>query len=283
MILIIGAGSMGQRRIRCLKKLEYHDLCAYDPRPDRCNIEGVRCSTDFEAIGDKPDAVFICTPPDQHLAYMVNCSKFGIPFFVEHGISAKGMSLVNASYAHPSCTMLFNPVVALLGHHVFDSEYGDLSNIIYHCGQYLPDWHPDEPVSQFYVSKKATGGAREIVPFELTWMVDLFGLPKVKGNARKTIDIPGAETIDDTYNLLLDWGKYQGVLTVDVVSRTPIRRLLINGSEKQCIYNLQEGISEEMYIQETKTFLDAVFNNGAWPNSLAEDIVVLKLLEDAEK
>jgi hypothetical protein len=176
--------------------------------------------------------------------------------------------------------MLFNSIVDKVRQ---DWANDTVSNVIYHCGQYLPDWHPNEPVSQFYVSKKETGGAREIVPFELTWMADLFGLPKVIGKARKTIDIPGAETIDDTYNILLDWGKFLGVLTVDVVSRTPIRRLLINGSEKQCIYNLQDGISEEMYIQETKCFLDAVFNNGVFPNTLHDDIAVLKLLEQAEK
>ena len=156
------------------KNLEYHDICGYDPRPDRCNIEGVKCSTEFDVVGDKPDAVFICTPPDQHLAYMVNCSKFGIPFFVEHGVEAKGMSLVNSKFAYPSCTMLFNPVIQKIRNEWSDpGDPNHVSNVIYHCGQYLPDWHPNEPVSQFYVSKKETGGAREIVPFELTWMVDL--------------------------------------------------------------------------------------------------------------
>lgn len=269
---------MGKRRIRCLKKLGITDICGYDPRPDRCNIEGVQCSTIFSIVGDKPEAVFICTPPDHHLQYMQACSQFGIPFFVEHGIFTSGLSNINSDFCYPSATMLFQPQIIELRQMLEEKAFGKISNIIYHCGQYLPDWHPHEPVSEFYVSKKETGGAREIVPFELTWLVDLFGAPKVTGNVRKTIDIPGAEAIDDTYNILLDWGNFLGILTVDVVSRMPIRRLLINGSERQAAFDLNQGITEDIYVAEVKAFLDAV-KGGKFPNSLQKDIAVLKLLK----
>jgi hypothetical protein len=39
----------------------------------------------------------------------------------------------------------------------------------------------------------------------------------VAANYRKTIEIPGAEYIDDTYNILLDYSNYLAVVTVDVV------------------------------------------------------------------
>ena len=55
---------------------------------------------------------------------------------------------------------------------------GQPLSFIYHSGQYLPDWHPWEDYRKFYVSKRETGACREIVPFELVWLIDLFG--KVK-------------------------------------------------------------------------------------------------------
>src|SRR5436190_1017169 len=45
----------------------------------------------------------------------------------------------------------------------------------HHVGQYLPDWHPWEDYRTFYVSRRATGAAREIVLFELNWLSSLFG------------------------------------------------------------------------------------------------------------
>ena len=89
-------------------------------------------------------------------------------------------------------------------------------------------------MSEYYVSNPATGGAREIVPFELTWITDIFGMPhKVFGNVRRTIRIPGAEKIDDTYNFLLDYGDLLATITIDVVSRSATRRLTINGDARQ--------------------------------------------------
>lgn len=37
--------------------------------------------------------------------------------------------------------------------------------------------HPWENVNEFYVSNRVTGGAREIVPYELTWIVHILGVP----------------------------------------------------------------------------------------------------------
>ena len=44
-----------------------------------------------------------------------------------------------------------------------------------------------------------------------------------------------------------------------------------------------KNIIEDMYIEEIKTFIDSVKNKGKFPNSLDEDIKVLKLLETIEK
>ena len=74
--------------------------------------------------------------------------------------------------------MLFHPAIKDIKRIIQSGEFGNITNFSYHSGQYLPDWHPWEKVSEYYVSNRETGGGREIVPFELTWIADVIGFPK---------------------------------------------------------------------------------------------------------
>ena len=92
-----------------------------------------------------------------------------------------------------------------------EDTLGKVANFSYHSGQYLPDWHPWERVADYYVSNPETGGAREIVPFELTWLTEVFGWPaSVSGERASTMDVGAA--IDDTYVLTLRYPRALGVL-----------------------------------------------------------------------
>ena len=323
--LIIGLGSMGKRRIRCLKELGINDLFGFDLREDRINESekkyGIKCFNDYEtALKDvSPNALIISVPPDKHHIYVKSAIKKSIHFFVEASVVDVGIKeaikeLKNKKIvAAPSATLYFHPAIHIISEIVKSGELGIISNVLLHSGQYLPDWHTYEPVSDYYVSNKATGGGREIVPFELSWFTRIFGMPdKIAGNFRKTIDIKGAEKIDDTYNILLDYKAFLAVVTVDVVSRFATRRLLINGSEKQLCWSWDENrvkiydpikekwdirnyemkdaengynnnIGENMYIDEIRNFIDAINGTDNFFNTLEKDLNILKLLYKAEQ
>jgi predicted dehydrogenase len=242
-----------------------------------------------------------------------------VPFFVEASVVDDGLAEVTQRVreaglvAAPSTTLHFHPAIAEIFRIVREGRLGRISNILLHSGQYLPDWHTYEPVSDYYVSDPATGGAREIVPFEMTWFVELFGLPRrVAGQFRKTIDIAGAPDIDDTYNCLLDYGSFLASVTVDVVSRNATRRLVINGDKAQLNWSWDDAairifdgesarwsevgyqmeqaapgynknIGENMYIDEIRAFLDAVAGKSPFPNTLERDHRVLELLYALER
>ncbi len=323
--LIVGLGSMGKRRIRCLKALGYHGIFGFDRREDR-RAEAVKLY-DIETFGDveeaiarcKPDALIISVPPDVHHVYMKIALSHGLHFFVEASVVDTDMEEIAAGAKRagivgvPSATLRFHPGIQLVGQIVRSGSLGKISNVMYHCGQFLPDWHTYEKVSDYYVSNPLTGGAREIVPFELTWLLDIIGMPqKVFANVRKTINIDGAEKIDDTYNCLLDFGGFLAVVTVDVVSRFATRRLTINGDAKQlrwdwdrnCVeiydpslkkweslsyempkaqtgYNV--NIGEKMYVDELKSFIDATQGGKPFINTLEDDHAILKLLYAFER
>lgn len=323
-ILVIGLGSMGKRRVRNLQALGIKNIIGLDTREDRReetkrNYQINTVSSFEEAItGYKFDAFVISLPPAIHHIYMKKAIELGIPAFIEASVvdtdfeqmirdaNDKGVCLA------PSCTLFFHPAIKKIAEIVQNNELGKISNFLYHSGQYLPDWHTYEDVSEYYVSKKETGGGREIVPFELTWITLVLGFPKrVVGLYKNAIQIKGADDIDDTYNLLMDYGQSIFNLSVDVVSRYATRRLVINGDKKQLYWNWDDNmikiydpelndweeikhetisaqsgynknITEQMYIDEMEAFLKAANNEIAFPNTLEHDHKVLKVLYAVE-
>lgn len=323
--IVLGLGSMGKRRIRCLQALGIKDIIGVDLRSDRreeaAQRYGIRTEEEISKVWQAfmPDVAIISVPPKAHVSFMNACIDHSVPFFVEASVVDDGLSDVIERLKHrsliaaPSTTLYFHPAISEISRLVRSNTLGKISNVMLHSGQYLPDWHTYEPVSDYYVSDPATGGAREIVPFEMTWFTELFGFPsRVACQYRKTIEIVGAEEIDDTYNGLLDYGSFLATITVDVVSRQATRRLTINGDKGQLIWSWDDAaikvfdgtsarwtefgyqmeaaepgynknIGENMYIDEIRTFLDAVAGKVDFPNTLERDHRVLKLLYALER
>jgi hypothetical protein len=177
-------------------------------------------------------------------------------------------------------------------------------------GQYLPDWHPWEDIKDFYVSRKETSAGREMVPFELTWMVDIFGWPREVFAFHGQASELGVE-IDDTYSINLKFDRMFGNVLVDVVARYANRNLVVNLEQASLLWNWNDkivklydarggrwiyyyepegkasagyhpSIVEEMYIDELRAFFAALEGKGEFPNSLPDDIKVLEILETLE-
>ena len=316
---------MGKRRVRCLQTLGYNEIAGFDLRQDRRDETekkyGIKIYNDV-ALAVKefnPTAFIISVPPHIHHEYIKLAIKHQKHYFVEASVVDTDMKAIKQSLraanivAAPSATMIFHPAIKQIMEIIKSGDLGSISNVIFHSGQYLPDWHPYEKVSDYYVSNPATGGAREIVPFELTWITHILGFPmRVCGNVRKTINIEGAEKIDDTYNFLLDYETCLATITIDVVSRIATRRLLVNGDQKQLLWDWNQkniqifdpkngqwqileyqmmsaeagynpNIGENMYIDELKAFIDAVEGKSSFINTMENDHNILKLLYAVEK
>lgn len=319
--LVIGLGSMGKRRIRCLKALGFQDIIGFDTREDRLiesadayKIQPVKELK--EELLQKVDAVIISTPPDLHTQYLKLAVNFRKPAFVEASVLLEHVSEIiqfnnDNIFIAPSCTLRFHPVIRDIKDIVRSGNYGKITNFSYHSGQFLPDWHPWENVKDFYVSKRETGAGREIVPFELTWIIDTMGWPKdVKGVFGKTLDVGAA--IDDTYAFLLDYQTYFGSVVVDVAARVATRNLILNLERAQLLWNWDDGalklfeaetkrwitfyqpespvatgynknLIENMYIEEINAFIKGIENPDYYPNNMNDDFKVLQLLDRIEQ
>ena len=319
--LVIGLGSMGRRRVRCLRQLGVQAIEGFDPRADRraqaAQEYGIPVRERLAAEDLRGfDVVVISTPPDHHHTAMAWAIEAGKPCFVEASVirdplpaldaKARGKGVVVA----PSCTLRFHSAIRDITQVVRSGRYGKACNFSYHCGQYLPDWHPWEKVTDYYVGNPLTGGAREIVPFELTWLVDALGWPvQVQGTKLRTTDV-GAP-IDDTYAAVLRFDGFVGTLVVDVVARQAVRKLTLNFERASLSWDWDGGvvrvweaepgrlvelhqpktvahagyhqnIGEAMYVAEVEAFLAAAQGRGTFPHSLQDDIRVLSLLEQIE-
>lgn len=325
-VLVIGLGSMGKRRIRNLRALKVSDVAGVDPREDRRHEAASKYSIatfgkiDQALVEFAPTALIISTPPDRHTDYAFLAYKHRLPSFIEasvvdaervlelHQLTSKSGPLMA-----PSCTMSYFPGPRKIKELVRGNAIGRVININYQTGQYLKDWHPWERIEEYYVSKRSVGGCREIVPFELTWLNDVFGEPEPIACLKARIGDLDVD-IDDIYHL---WIRYpDGILaniTVEVLSRPKAtREMRILGTEGQIVFSADENVvrvsrisapdwvrhelergeaeagyinPEEPYISEMRDFLAAVEKQdpSIFPNSLLKDYRVLQVLNALEQ
>lgn len=169
-LLIIGAGSIGERHIRNLLALGYHNLIVYRQRnlPFR-TIEArqVRVVTDFGAVEElRPKVAFITSPTAQHLSQAIACAALGMHLFIEKPLShttqglekLKEVVVRKGVYVYVGYMMHFHPLMAELKQIIHTGRYGRLLSFATHWGEYLPEWHPWEDYRTSYAARRELGG-----------------------------------------------------------------------------------------------------------------------------
>ena len=324
--LVIGLGSMGKRRVRNLLALGYKTIAGFDPREDRRaeakSKYGIDTYASFDVAVDafRPNALVISTSPEHHMTYAWAGFERGLPSFIEASVVDADRILelhrrtVDAPLLiAPSCTMRYYPGPKKVKELIRSGAIGRPLNVNYQTGQYLPDWHPWEQIEEFYVSARATGAGREIVPFELTWLNDLFGEPEPLACVKAKLTDMNAD-IDDIYHCLLRYPEQVlANVTVEVISRPKAtRELRVLGTEGELVFSADEDCvryantntpdwvrfelgngtveknyinPEEPYIAEMRDFVEAVSqgNKGLYPNTLLDDYHVLQTLYRLEE
>jgi predicted dehydrogenase len=321
--LVIGLGSMGKRRIRCLKYIVENDIIGFDIRNDKCDEVrekyGIETFNDFEkALEKNPDVFIISTPPDLHYEYAIKAYHLKKHFFTESNFLYEGFDKLieieekGEVVACPSFTMFYNPVIKKIKELIEKNYSGKIYYFIHHLSAFLPLWHPWENYKNEYYSKKETSGTKEMVAFEITYLNYLFGdVKNVFAIKRKVSELE--IDFEDLYHVILEYENgIIGNLIVDVISQPSGRYLKIicdNGyifwnseEEKLKFYNVFEGkeedikierkikengysvkIYEEMYIEEIKDFLKAIKKEKGYPYSFKKEKKIIEILKYIEK
>lgn len=274
--LIVGLGSMGKRRIRNLKEIGIKEIVGFDIRDDRMKqaseLYSILTVKDFEsALKENPDAMIISTSPDAHKKYALHAIENKIPFFTEvNTMKPTEMQEIieglkkNNVIGLPSSNLRFHSLIILLKNIVIKKKIGEIFTFNFHSGSYLPDWHPWEKLEDYYVFDKETGGGRDQIMWELSWIFWLLGKPKIVTSFTRKLGSFEAK-IFDVYNLMIEFkNNIIGNVLVDVIQRPPSRMCEIIGEKGTAIWNYDEKLLKIFTVDSNswKTYLESDFYKG---------------------
>ena len=316
---------MGKRRIRILKSLYpgIH-IVGIDSRQDRMsqveNQFGIEIQTDFfKAVQNiKPLAVFVCTPPLSHDKLILYALEHKAHTFSEINLTDTSYGQIvetarqNQRIAFLSSTSLYRKEMIWIAGQLKGSQAR--VSYQYHVGQYLPDWHPWEHFSDFFVAQKESNACREIMAIEFPWIIHAFGKVKdfrvIKSNISELdLEYP------DTFHLILEHENgCTGTITIDCICVKAVRKLdifsdkfYINWSGKPDSLQIYSDDSQKMipvplyariekdklyesfiienpYIEEIEHFFNLIDGNHSLPirYSYEQDKYILKLMDEIE-
>lgn len=169
-VLVIGAGSVGERHIRNLWQLGYNNIIIYRQRnlPFRdIGDAQVNVMTNWnEVCAKQPIAAVICTPTAQHLSQVQDCINGGMHVFVEKPLSHQLFNkdvliaaLENKKLLLQVGYMLhYHPLLRKTKSLIDGKTFGNMISMQTYWGEYLPDWHPWEDYRTSYAARKEAGG-----------------------------------------------------------------------------------------------------------------------------
>ena len=322
-VSVIGLGSMGNRRIRLIRRYDWAiGICGIDTSVERRQQaekeHGIETLESLEQVPENAyDCAFISTSPLSHSSLIRQCLQKNMHVFTEINLVADGydenMKLAEekGKVLFLSSTFLYREEIGYIDRAVRRSA-GTVS-YIYHIGQYLPDWHPWENYKDYFVGDRRTNGCREIFAIELPWLLHTFGevtaVQVMKGrNTQLAIDYP------DSYLVTMEHEKgVHGVLAVDVVSRKAVRNLEVfsedlylawNGTPESLRYydyerkeeipvNLYETIErkegygsfivENSYLHEVEAFFAQIRERTVPVYDFEKDKRTLTLIDEIER
>lgn len=240
-VLVVGLGSMGKRRIRLIQQIDKtNQITGVDAKQER-RIEAeqifqIKTADNLEeAFIDKYDCAFICTSPLSHADIIESCLKQNLHVFTE-------INLIDDKYDFNiqlakeknrtlflSSTFLYRDEIRYIREAVRNSR--SILSYTYHIGQYLPDWHPWENYTEYFVGDVRTNGCREIMAIDFPWLYKTFGPISdihVKKGKKTALKI----AYPDSYLLLIEHENgVQGTIMIDVVSRKAVRNFELYGED----------------------------------------------------
>lgn len=321
-VIVIGLGSMGKRRIRLIKKYdEKIEILGVDAKEERCEdvekIYGIKTFSDLKiAVEDGADCAFICTSPLSHADLISFCLKNNLHVFTEINLVAEKydenikLAACKNLALFLSSTFLYRDEMAYIQDEVKKAQ--SALTYSYHVGQYLPDWHPWENYTDYFIGDKRTNGCREIMAIEFPWIYKTFG-EIVDVYVRKNKKTKLKTDYNDSYLISVEHENgIQGSILIDVVSRKAVRNLEIFGEDLYLSwdgtayglrkYDLEnkkeeqvflydnvdkqkgyaEFVVENAYFNEIKTFFRKISGKETGKYSFDEDKRILALIDKIE-
>lgn len=254
---MIGLGGIGQRHLRNLRQLygDSIDIIAWRRRKlnhvltDRLQIaEGRDLKTEYnfqeyetlnEALSQKPNMAFICTPSSMHIEEALECAKAGCHLFIEKPLSADltGLDCLiklvhdKKLVSFVAYQLRFHPCYIKLKKLIDDKVLGKVISVRAEVGEYLPGFHKYEDYRQMYASRKDQGGGViKTQIHEIDYLYSLFGIPEdciSCGGKMSSLEID----VEDLASIIFRYKDFSVNLHMDYLQAPPARTCKILGTD----------------------------------------------------
>ncbi|MBT3494313.1 MAG: Gfo/Idh/MocA family oxidoreductase [Rhodospirillaceae bacterium] len=217
-ILIVGAGSVGLRHGRNLSELGCR-VSGMDPRQDRREAFADEFSCfafeDLEtalAAGGL-DGVAVCSPTRFHVEQCLPALEAGLPVLLEKPVAktlAEAQVLAQAIERTGTPLLLgytwrWWPPLAKVRALLAEDTIGTVRYVDFTMSAHLADWHPGEPLEEFFMSSAELGGGALLD--ESHWvdlMLWFFGMPEsLSARVEKISDLD--ITSDDNVDMMINF------------------------------------------------------------------------------
>ena len=231
-VLIVGFGSIGKRHFEILNGFnEIREIHIVTKQM----LKDIRTFKKLEEINDLTtyDYFIISSETVKHYEQVKYiCSKVdNKKILVEKPLYDKNNDDINSNNKiFTAYNLRFHPVLQELSTLLKDEDIY-YANII--CGQYLPTWRPEQDYKKSYSAKlEEGGGVLRDLSHELDYATWLFGnIKKIESINTRISDLE--INSDDIFTAIAITNRDVIVnLTIDYISKMPIRRLLIHTKNK---------------------------------------------------
>lgn len=270
-ILITGAGSIAKRHAVNLRaRLLQVDIVVVTRDPVSRLADWpiqVRAVSSFEeGLATLPNAVMVCSVSSRHAFELMEVIKLKLPVFVEKPLLTSMRDFDHLALliqdAHPAsvigCNLRFLPSLQQLKQALCEGMIGTLVRTQIEAGQWLPDWRPDRSLGSSYSADQQKGGG---VLFDLVHEIDaalwlLGDLTLVAGLGGHFSGLP-IQASDAFVGLLRAQNGHPVTISLDYVSRKPVRRYVFTGELGTLIWDMQTAALTLTLADEVKVLTNS--------------------------
>ena len=230
------------------------DSLAVEPGPSVEEKYGLRVVTDLDvALGDEPDAVFVCNPSSFHLSVAFKAAQAGAALFVEKPLASdlRGVrELIDLVESRRLVGMVgyqmrFHPSLLRAAGLLESRAIGRVVAVRIDVGEYLPGWHTYEDYRQMYASRSDLGGGVILSQIhELDYVYWLFGMPSrvvAFGGHLTRLEVD----VEDVASILLECSVDGRAIPVhvhqDYIQRPPSRTCEVIGDAGKIVIDLRQN------------------------------------------
>jgi predicted dehydrogenase len=309
-VLIVGAGSIGERHLRCFQATGRAETMLVEKDAERCrsiadkyDVRTSFCDLD-RALAEKIDAGVIATPAPLHIPQATQLARQGIHLLIEKPLSTSidGIDALQQLVREKCLTAMVayvyrsHPLLAAMRQAIRDGRFGKPVELVVVSGQHFPTFRP--AYRQIYYADRAMGGGA--IQDALTHLVNagewLVG-PADRVVADAAHQVLDGVAVEDTVHLLARHGSVLASYSLNQYQAPSETSITVVGERGTARFDLHEsrwrwltepngqwseqrqedGGRDAPFIVQANAFLDAVEGKGPISCTLEEGLQTLRV------